>query len=324
MDALVIGGGVTGLAAAYELERLGAAYTLIEVKGRLGGSVVSERRAGWVLDGGPFVLKQTRPWPLLDALGLGGALDTAANLPDGSRLVVFKDGTQALVDALAARLARGRVLTRMAVSSVGLAGRRFAVCLENGLVCDADALVVAAPARYAERMFYGFIPEIALRLLRFRYDTITRVTLGFRADDIPLPLICPPDPACAFVRWTTSPHRVPPGHALAQVGVRFPLAQTTPDALAAEVCRGLKLAAAPLVVRADHWPESHALNTHSPDHDRLMAEIEALLPPGAALAGSDYRARRFEDRLVQGAAAARRALGAGSGDQSSSDLSMSS
>ncbi len=323
MDALVIGGGVTGLAAAYELERLGAAYTLIEVKGRLGGSVVSERRAGWVLDGGPFVLKQTRPWPLLDALGLSDALDTVADLPDGARLVVFKDGAQSLVDALAARLTRGRALMRMAVSSIGLAGRRFAVCLENGLVCDADALVVAAPARYAERMFYGFVPEIALRLLRFRYDTITRVTLGFCAADIRLPLTCPPDPACAFVRWTTSPHRVPPGHVLAQVGVRFPLAQTTPDALAAEVCRGLKLAAAPLVIRADHWPESHALDPHDPGHDRLMGEIEALLPPRMALAGSDYRARRFEDRLFQGAAAARRAL-LGAGDQSSSDLSISS
>lgn len=323
MDALVIGGGVTGLAAAYELERLGATYALIEVKSRLGGSVISERRGGWVLDGGPFVLQQTRPWPLLEALGLNDALDPVTDWPNGARLVVFKGGTQALVDALAARFKRGRVLTRMAVSSVGLVGRRFAACLENGLVCDADALVVAAPARYAERMFYGFIPEIALRLLRFRYDTITRVTLGFHASDVPLPLRCPPDPACAFVRWTSSPHRVPPEHVLAQVGVRFPLAQTTPEALAAEVCRGLKLAATPLVIRADHWPESHALAPYDPDHDRLMDEIEALLPPRLALAGSDYRARRFEDRLFQGAAAARQALGAGD-DQSSSDLSMSS
>lgn len=308
MDALVIGGGVTGLAAAWELERQGLDYTLVEVKGRLGGSVVSERRGGWVLDGGPFVLKQTRPWPLLDALGLEGALEPVTALPDGAQLVAFRDGAQTLTDALAARLTRGRVLTRMAVSSIGLTGKRFAVCLENGMVYDAGALIVAAPARYAERMFYGFIPEIALRLLRFRYDTVTRVTLGFHAEDAPLPLVCPPDPACAFIRWTTSAHRAPPGHVLIQVGVRFPLAQTTPEALAAEVCRGLKLAAAPLVVRADHWPESHALAPHDPDHDRLMGEIEALLPPGIALAGSDYRARRFEDRLDQGVAAARRAV----------------
>ena len=309
MDALVIGGGVTGLAAAYELERLGLDYALIEVKGRLGGSVTSERRGGWLLDGGPFILKQTRPWPLLDEIGLGDALEVVAALPDAGRLVAFRDGTQALVDALAARLARGRVLTRMSASSVGMAGRRFAVCLENGMVYTADALVVAAPARYAERMFYGFIPEIALRLLRFRYDTVTRVTLGLRAADAPLPLRCPPDTACAFVRWTASPRRAPPGHVLAQMGVRFPLPQASADALIAEACRALRLSAAPAQARADYWPEAHALGPHDPAHDRLMDEIEALLPPGVALAGSDYRARLFEDRLTQGAAAARRAVG---------------
>jgi protoporphyrinogen oxidase len=309
MSALVIGGGVTGLAAAYELERLGLDYTLIEVKGRLGGSVTSERRGPWVLDGGPFILKQTRPWPLLDALGLGSALDEVAVLPDGARLVTFKDGTQSLVDALVARLTRGRVLTRMSASSIGMIGSRFAVCLENGMVYDADALIVAAPARYAERMFYGFITEITLRLLRFRSDTITRVTLGLRAGDAPLPLACPPDLACAFARWTASPHRVPPGHVLAQVGVRFPLPQTSADALAAEVCRALNISGAPLVTRADYWPEAHALGPYDPAHNTLVDEIEALLPPGLALAGSDYRARLFEDRLTQGAAAARRAVG---------------
>ncbi len=305
----MIGGGVTGLAAAYELERLGADYALIEVKGRLGGSVTSERRGGWLLDGGPFILKQTRPWPLLAEIGLSDALDVVAALPDAARLVTVKDGTQALVDALAARLARGRVLPRMAASSIGVLGRRFTVCLENGLVYDAGALVVTAPARYAERMFYGFIPEVALRLLRFHYDTITRVTLGLRAADAPLPLRCPPDLGCAFARWTTSPQRVPPGHVLAQVGVRFPLAQASAADLAAEARRALRLSAAPLLTRADYWPEAHALGPHDPAHDRLMDEIEALLPPGLALAGSDYRARLFEDRLTQGAAAARRAVG---------------
>ena len=34
-DVVVIGGGLSGLAACYELERCGAAYTVIEVKAAL-------------------------------------------------------------------------------------------------------------------------------------------------------------------------------------------------------------------------------------------------------------------------------------------------
>ena len=309
MTVMVIGGGISGLAAAFELERLGVDYTLIEVKGRLGGSVVSARSGGWVLDGGPFVLQRTRPWPLLASLGLDDALYTVARLPDGTEQVAFKIGTQTLVDALAARLQRGRILTRMAVSTLGAVGSRFSVCMENGMVYDADALIVAAPARFAERMFYTFVPEISLRLLRFRYDTITRVSLGFAADAIRLPPVSPPDLGFALRRWTDSPHRVPPGHVLVQIGVRFPLAQTTADALAQEVCRSHKWHAEPVITRADYWPESHALNPHAPEHAALMDEIDVLLPARVALVGSDYRARRFEDRLSQAIDAARRVIG---------------
>jgi hypothetical protein len=40
-----------------------------------------------------------------------------------------------------------------------------------------------------------------------------------------------------------------------------------------------------------------------------MTEIEALLPDGVALAGGDYRARYFEDRVMDGQTAARKIAG---------------
>jgi protoporphyrinogen oxidase len=305
-DVIIVGGGLSGLAAAWELEQQNIPFTLIEVKGRLGGSIISERRGGFVLDGGPFILYQSRPWAWLDALGLGDALFTVGELPNGSRLVAFKNGTQTLIDALVARLRVGRVMPRMAVSTLGHLDKQFGVCLENGMVIQAAALIVAAPARYAERLFYTFVPEISQRLLEFHYDTVTRISLGYPIGAIPVPVQAPPDTGFAFGRWTDNPHRVPPGHVLVQIGVRFPLPRTTPENLIAELRQNLKWSADPVVARVDFWPESHCLSAHDPEHGARMRAIDALLPDGVALIGSDYRGWQVEDRVEQGQQAARR------------------
>lgn len=305
-DIIIVGGGLTGLSAAFELEKLGVAYTLIEVKGRLGSNIVSEKRDGFILDGGPFVLYRSREWPILADLGLDDAIYQVARLPKGDELVAFKDGTQTLVDALAKRLISGRIITRMSVSTLGKVENRFAVCLENGMVMNTDALIVAAPARYAERMFYTFQSEISQRLLRHHYDSITRISLGYRKEQISLPFKAPEDPSCAFGNWTDSEYRVPPGHVLIQVGVRYPLERTTPENIIRELQRIMEWPTDPVVQRVDYWPESDSLMPYDPRHDADMTAIEALLPEGLALVGSDYRALRFEDRISQGQAAARK------------------
>ncbi|MCA9903810.1 MAG: FAD-dependent oxidoreductase, partial [Anaerolineae bacterium] len=102
-DVIVIGGGLTGLSAAWELERLGVNYTLIEVKPRLGGSIHSECMAGFVIDHGPFVLEKYGDWPFLAELGLQDSLMALGRYRDGE-LVIFREGTQTLVEALVSRL----------------------------------------------------------------------------------------------------------------------------------------------------------------------------------------------------------------------------
>lgn len=304
-EIIVIGGGLTGLSAAFELEKQGLEYTLIEVKGRLGGNIVSERRSGFVLDGGPFILHRSRPWPLLAELGLDDAVYQVAALPGGAEEIAFKDGTSTLVDALMMRLKRGRIITRMAVSTLGRIDQQYAVCLENGMVMNASALIITAPARHTERMFYSFQPEISQRLLDYHYDQITRVSLGFHNGEIEPPGIGPPDVGYAFGRWTDSEHRTPPHHLLVQIGLRYPLPQSTPEALVAEVLRVMRWPQ-PVVSRVDYWPESHSLMHYSSEHLANVAAIEALLSPGATLAGSDYRASRFEDRMLHGQEAAQK------------------
>lgn len=300
-DVIIVGGGLSGLAAAWELEQRGIDYTLIEVKGRLGGSVISETQAGWVLDGGPFILRQSREWAFLEALGLQDAIYDAGKSADGARLVAFKQGTQAFVDALAARIPANRIIYRMSVSSIGqVDAGGFAVCLENGMLLQAAALIIAAPARYAERMFYSFCPAVSQRLLNYRYDTITRVTLGYHKDHIEIPVMPPPDVGFAFGRWTDSEYRVPAGHVLVQVGLRYALLHTTPEAVIKEAQANMNWPDTALVQRVDYWPESHHLAPRKAARAQVMAEIRAELPQGVQLIGSDYDSSNFEDRVTEG------------------------
>jgi protoporphyrinogen oxidase len=299
----IIGGGLTGLAAAYELEQQQIPYTLIEVKGQLGGGIASERRDGFLIDGGMMAILGNGDWLFLAELGLSDAVYRLPEQPGGDYFA-FKQGTQTLVDALASSLT-GQVMLRMAVSSLGQMDNHFTICLENGLMLTASALIVAAPARYAERMFRSLQPEIAKRLANYRYDTIMRVSLGFRCEDIRLPLELPWDVAMASANWTDHPSRVPPDHLLIQLGIRIPPHRTTPESLVATLQEQLGWPP-PVTSLVSHWPEADPLTCLMPGHRENMDAIERLLPERAALVGSDYRASSFEERVTQGREAARK------------------
>jgi protoporphyrinogen/coproporphyrinogen III oxidase len=55
-EVVVIGGGISGLAATYELQRRGVKSLLVEGSDRLGGVIRTDRFDGWVIDGGPDAL----------------------------------------------------------------------------------------------------------------------------------------------------------------------------------------------------------------------------------------------------------------------------
>jgi len=67
LDVLIIGGGITGLAAAWQLEQTGGgiSYALLEASSRWGGKVSSKTLQAegktFLADGGPDTLVTRKP-----------------------------------------------------------------------------------------------------------------------------------------------------------------------------------------------------------------------------------------------------------------------
>ena len=76
VDVAIVGGGIAGLAAAYELHQRGLSVKVLEAASRPGGVIRTERFDGWVIDGGPDALLIQKPAAvtLCRELGLGDRL----------------------------------------------------------------------------------------------------------------------------------------------------------------------------------------------------------------------------------------------------------
>jgi oxygen-dependent protoporphyrinogen oxidase len=106
MRTAIIGGGIAGLAAAYELElarQQGAAaeYTLFETQNRLGGCLSSEIVDGAVLERGPdsFLTEKPAAAALCRELGLGAEL-TPSNDAERKTFIVVRNRLIPLPDGL--------------------------------------------------------------------------------------------------------------------------------------------------------------------------------------------------------------------------------
>jgi len=104
-EALVIGGGITGLAAAYELVQGGARPTLIDPGPQLGGVIQTGVVEGCVLEAGPdsFLTAKPAAAELIRELGLGGDLIASNDhsrvtyLVRNRRLLPMPDGLMMMI-----------------------------------------------------------------------------------------------------------------------------------------------------------------------------------------------------------------------------------
>jgi oxygen-dependent protoporphyrinogen oxidase len=76
LDVAIVGSGISGLAAAYELQRRGLNVRVLEADSRPGGVITTERFDEWVIDGGPDSILVQKPAgvALCRELGIAGRL----------------------------------------------------------------------------------------------------------------------------------------------------------------------------------------------------------------------------------------------------------
>ena len=104
-DTLIIGGGISGLSAAYYLAKCGAQATIVESRERLGGVIQTERVEGCVLEQGPDSFLSIKPAAveLIRELGLGdeviGSNDHLRKtyVQRDGRLIALPDGLMLMV-----------------------------------------------------------------------------------------------------------------------------------------------------------------------------------------------------------------------------------
>lgn len=104
-DVIIIGGGISGLTAAYTLAKAGRPVTLIEREATLGGLLQTSHVEGCVIEGGPdsFLAAKPAAAALINEVGLGGDLISSNDhqrvtyIQRNGRMVPMPDGLMMMV-----------------------------------------------------------------------------------------------------------------------------------------------------------------------------------------------------------------------------------
>ncbi|MEI8082043.1 MAG: protoporphyrinogen oxidase [Actinomycetes bacterium] len=115
---VVIGGGITGMAAAYDLAKAGIAVTLVEGSDRLGGKIRTDEVDGFLVEAGPdsFVAYRPAALQLASELGLGDDVISTTEprlvyLRSNGRMIAMPDGMGLVLPTKIAPFARTELFT---------------------------------------------------------------------------------------------------------------------------------------------------------------------------------------------------------------------
>ncbi len=122
MHLVIIGGGITGLSAAWEAQQRGISYTLLEASERWGGKIIStelhSNGARFLVEGGPdtIVTRKTEAWDLTRELGILDQVDNPGSETRG--IYVLDNGSPQPIPLspfqfISTRLMSGRGKLRM-------------------------------------------------------------------------------------------------------------------------------------------------------------------------------------------------------------------
>ncbi|MEZ4732033.1 MAG: protoporphyrinogen oxidase [Caldilineaceae bacterium] len=86
---LILGGGIAGLSAAWQLQQAGLRYTLVEAAPRLGGMIQTASFDGFIAEGGPetFITRKPELWNLALQLGLQNSMEPITSETSGAAVL---------------------------------------------------------------------------------------------------------------------------------------------------------------------------------------------------------------------------------------------
>jgi protoporphyrinogen oxidase len=219
---VVIGGGITGLSCAFQLQqRLQASdvscrITLLEASERVGGKILTDHIDGFIIDAGADVFMARKPGAV--------ALCTALNLTDriqetdpsnrktyvrhvdgtlhpitmyeNEPLATLRGGMQELADTTARNLAPGTIRLRTRAINIEYHNNAYHIDLSgeqhfaasDSQHLTADAVVIAVPARQTATILNAFIPDSERLLSGVSYTKTTTVSAAYRRAQVPNPL----------------------------------------------------------------------------------------------------------------------------------------
>ncbi len=211
----VIGAGLAGLAAAWELTRTdGCEVTVYESERRAGGVIVTEHVQGFIVEGGPdgFLAGEPELTQLAGELGIGDQVVNqcarGTSLWTGNELAPVEEGRAAAVlgieakgvevaagfrsfaagmsqpvAALSRRLA-GAVQTGQGVAGLSRAGAGWQIALTAGPATAADGIILALPAYGAAPLLVSAGVAGARALAEVVYAPSITVSLAYRAEQV--------------------------------------------------------------------------------------------------------------------------------------------
>ena len=219
MKVIVVGAGIAGLAAAWELTRTGGGEVVVlESERRAGGAIVTEQVQNFIVEGGPdgFLAGEPELPALAQELGIGDRLVSqqarGTALWTGKELAPIDEGRAAAllgIDATKTEVAAGfrtfaggmvepiaALMERLAANvrfAQGLAGlvplkRGWHLAITGGSAHDADAVVLAVPAYTAGRLLEAAGAGHARALAETPYLPSITASLAYRDTQLSRPL----------------------------------------------------------------------------------------------------------------------------------------
>ncbi len=159
-DVIVVGGGIAGLAVAYELHQRGIVAPVLEASSRAGGVILTERLDGWVIDAGPDALLVQKPAAVALCRELGLTTRLQQTLPPRTAYVLRDGRLHALVEGsfLGFPLSARSLAASSLFSTVGKL-RMAAEAVVPRRESDADESIAAFVQRRFGREAVDYIAE---------------------------------------------------------------------------------------------------------------------------------------------------------------------